>query len=236
MSYILDALRKSDQQRRQGAAPTLASTPMLGAETRRPKFLWMGLLAAAMLISGILIGGWRPWQAGHEPAPVAIVAGPPSDRATEAEKRSLPLTPRVEVAPNLPAPGQLVVTPGQASVAPSPAEKPRQLAAAAVEPAQPIAPVAPVAPKPASAEPGPAVAESKVLARADLPPAIQQDIPKLVVALHAYSSKPGSRLVSVNDQLLHEGEELTPGLILEQITPDGMVFSYKGYRFRNGVR
>ena len=30
--------------------------------------------------------------------------------------------------------------------------------------------------------------------------------------------------------------EVAPGLKLEQITPDGMIFSYKGYRFSRGVR
>jgi hypothetical protein len=29
---------------------------------------------------------------------------------------------------------------------------------------------------------------------------------------------------------------LMSGLQLEQITPDGMIFSYKGYRFKRGIR
>jgi hypothetical protein len=36
--------------------------------------------------------------------------------------------------------------------------------------------------------------------------------------------------------MLQEGEDLAPGIRLEQITPDGMIFSYKGYRFRRGVQ
>jgi hypothetical protein len=36
--------------------------------------------------------------------------------------------------------------------------------------------------------------------------------------------------------MLHEGEYVASGLRLEQITPDGMIFSYKGYRFSRGVR
>jgi hypothetical protein len=35
---------------------------------------------------------------------------------------------------------------------------------------------------------------------------------------------------------MREGGYLTPGLMLEQITPDGMIFSYKGYRFRHGLQ
>ena len=74
------------------------------------------------------------------------------------------------------------------------------------------------------------------MARSDLPAAILQEVPKMTVSLHAYSSNPTSRLVGVNDQLLHEGDSLAPGLVLEQITPADMVFSYKGFRFRQGVR
>ena len=42
-------------------------------------------------------------------------------------------------------------------------------------------------------------------------------------------------MVGINDKLLREGATLPPGLMLEQITPEGMVFAYKGYRFRRGL-
>jgi general secretion pathway protein B len=39
-------------------------------------------------------------------------------------------------------------------------------------------------------------------------------------------------MVIVNDKLLHEGDELLPGLKLEKILQDSLVFNYKGYRFK----
>jgi general secretion pathway protein B len=56
------------------------------------------------------------------------------------------------------------------------------------------------------------------------------------ITVHAYSRTPKDRLVGVNDKLLREGDTLTPDLVLERITPDGMIFSYKGSRFQRGVR
>ena len=53
---------------------------------------------------------------------------------------------------------------------------------------------------------------------------------------HLYSGKPKDRLVGINDRTLREGDSVEPGLVLEQITPDGMVLSYKGYRFLRGTR
>ena len=47
---------------------------------------------------------------------------------------------------------------------------------------------------------------------------------------------PKDRLVGINDRMLREGDSVEPGLVLEQITPDGMILSYKGYRFLHGSR
>ena len=76
---------------------------------------------------------------------------------------------------------------------------------------------------------------AEVLAMAELPLAIQQELPSMSISVHAYSSKARERLVGINGRLLHEGENAAPGLKLEQITPDGMILSYKGYTFRRGV-
>ena len=54
--------------------------------------------------------------------------------------------------------------------------------------------------------------------------------------LSMYSSKPDERLAYINSKKLREGDSVMPGLMLEQITPDGMIFSYKGYRFKHGIR
>ena len=56
------------------------------------------------------------------------------------------------------------------------------------------------------------------------------------ISVHAYSGAPRDRLVGVNNRILHEGEYVAPGLMLEQITLEGMILTYKGYRFRHGVR
>ena len=97
---------------------------------------------------------------------------------------------------------------------------------------------APPAPNPAaSGDTGAAAAMPlpAVMTLAELPLAIQQELPPLSVSVHAYSGKAGDRLVGINNRLLHEGEYAAPGLKLEQITPEGMILSYKGYTFRRGV-
>ena len=62
MSYILEALKKSDQQRQRGATPTLQVAQLTVAAPKRPVFIYYGLLAAVLLITGIMIGWLHPWQ------------------------------------------------------------------------------------------------------------------------------------------------------------------------------
>jgi len=240
MSYILDALRKADQQRQQGAAPTLSSV-QLPAEEAGPRVLpWLLGLAATVFLAGILIGWLQPWKAEPPPGPLpaveAFVAKAPA-AAPPPPPRHQPVPP----APPLPAPAPVAAV----AVAPAPVQTPPAVARPAMPAVVAATPPVVAVRTPAAATPEPAVAgaaksapvpEQKVMAKAELPPAIQQELPAMSVSLHAYSAKPGNRLVSINNQLLNEGDSLTPGLVLQEITRQDMIFSYKGYRFRQSVQ
>ena len=239
MSYILDALRKADQQRQQGAAPTLSSV-QLPAEEAGPRVLpWLLGLAATVFLAGILIGWLQPWKAEPPPGPLpaveAFVAKAPA--AAPQPPRHQPVPP----APPLPAPAPVAAV----AMAPAPVQTPPAVARPAMPAVVAATPPVVAVRTPAAATPEPAVAaaaksapvpEQKVMAKAELPPAIQQELPAMSVSLHAYSAKPGNRLVSINNQLLNEGDSLTPGLVLQEITRQDMIFSYKGYRFRQSVQ
>ncbi len=60
MSYILEALRKSDQQRQRGAAPTLLAGPAIAPAPKQTAYWAYGLLAVLLLGAGIAIGWLRP--------------------------------------------------------------------------------------------------------------------------------------------------------------------------------
>ena len=233
MSYILDALRKSDQQRQHGAAPTLMSVPLPTPGQAHPRRLGLGLMALLLLVIGIVIGWLQPWQAGPQQLPAATL-----DAAPAQAQQNVPRLPSesATVEPR-PLPDRDKRAPAALAPAPTPAPTP----VTAAQPARAAAPAGAPAPPAEAPKPAPkavvadAAVEQKVLSRAELPPDLQQEIPKMQVSLHAYSSKPRSRLVSINDQLLQEGDALISGLILEQVTSDGMIFSYKGYRFRQSV-
>jgi general secretion pathway protein B len=224
VSYILDALRKSDQLRQRGAAPTLLLGQATATAPKQPALLRYGLLALVLLGAGIAIGWLRPWQP-EPPAPAVVAAKPP-----EPELKAQNSAPAMPAVP-APAPAPVPARPqGSASAQLKRQTAPPRVAAKAPQKAAVPEPGRGSASGPAGAAPLPAV-----MAMADLPLALQQELAPMSISVHAYSGKARDRLVGINSRLLHEGEDVAPGLRLEQITPDGMILSYKGYRFRRGV-
>ena len=237
MSYILDALKKSDQQRQLGAAPTLSTVQATAAQDRQPAYWVYGVLAVVLLGAGVAIGWLQPWQA-QQPLPVAEINAmkPLEPKLNLAAPAAQPVQPN---ASRQPEPQSVSAT---RLAAPDNSRNQEAHALARTEPhrtppkavvAHPGEAASAVAKKPPATGLADGAQEQGAMAMAELPDPIRQEIPKMTVSLHAYARNPKDRLVSVNDQLLREGDALSPGLKLEQITPAGMIFSYKEYRFRS---
>lgn len=261
MSYILDALRKSEQQRQQGAAPRLLAAHAAVEERTQYAFFAYGLALAVLVGVGALIGWLRPWQGAARPAAPAAVpeAGPgPSvavlpavpprvdpgaEQGHSAQKSLVALksVPAPEVAipeddtrslaGRPPAPAAPARTPGPRKAAPRPEAAPSRPAAAP----RPEKVSAPAGEEAADGVPTDPAREPQVISMAELPPAIRQEIPAISIPVHTYSSTPAERIVGINDRLLQEGDYLAPGLKVEEIAPDGVIFRYKDYRFRHGL-
>ncbi|HSQ03709.1 MAG TPA: general secretion pathway protein GspB, partial [Burkholderiales bacterium] len=235
MSFILDALRKSDQQRQRGAPPTLRSAQLMSAPPREPRAAWIYAVLAVVLAAAAFTIGWlRPWQTE---SPV-IQAGPVAPQTGDA-KPGEPMIPTRAVVAQAPAelsPSQ------QSSVAPDvqarDASPPKHEAVGTAKTDTPHSATARSAESPRrtrekpveTVKPAPAQ-EEKAVPLAELPAAIRQELPQMTITVHAYSRTPKDRLVGVNDKLLHEGESFSSDLVLERITSDGMIFNYKGTRF-----
>jgi general secretion pathway protein B len=63
MSFILDALRKSENERQQSAVPGISDVPAVVHDARVPKWV-LGVIAT--LSAGILVLGWAWWQSSGE--------------------------------------------------------------------------------------------------------------------------------------------------------------------------
>jgi general secretion pathway protein B len=245
MSYILDALKKSEQQRQRGTAPSLLAAQVPAEVPRSPATLYYGLAAAVLLVVGFAIGMLRPWHAEAPPPqevaakppeavapPAPAVPPPPAPAKVEITIKTEPQTPVSQPVAQPPLPPANDALKAQVPVPAAPAQGAPSRSATALQGNA----ASPVPEQPAGARPANAAPERAPVAFAELPASIQQDIPKLSFLFHLYSGNPRDRLVGINDRMLHEGDSVEPGLVLEQITPDGVILSYKGYRFLRGPR
>lgn len=233
MSYILDALRKSEQQRRHGATPTLLTAQATAPIPAQPRVSMNAWLVAALLGAGILIGWLRPWQREAE---VPIPKPTPKPMAAQPHDPAPPTpAPRLHApdASGKPAPEREDAR--RESVAPALAGQGTR-AGMGRENAANTATTPPGPASLAAGGPAEAAGENSAMSAGDLPSPLREEIPNITISFHVYASKPADRRVMINNELLRQGDGFPPGLVVEQITPDGVVIGYKGFRFRRGVR
>ncbi len=68
-----------------------------------------------------------------------------------------------------------------------------------------------------------------------LPTSVQRELPSLSFSMVIFSANPADRMININGRMMREGQEIGPGLKLEQITPDGAILNFQGHRFHKGV-
>ncbi|MBS0466493.1 MAG: general secretion pathway protein GspB [Proteobacteria bacterium] len=252
MSYILDALQRAQAERGRGSVPGLhtPATPVAGAQAAKAKpagAVATRWLIALILALGLAGGGWWLWRLQSAPAtPVAIAPKPAASAPVAALAPPVPVLPDAPEAappsPPVPAAAPQPRAPAPAAATAKPAPPPRQERAAARTPPPPALAERQPGTPPAAAQQAPVKAPTKappaateatapVFAQADLPPAVREQLPTLQLAGVTYSSNPLYRMVIVNGQVLHEGDQAAPGLVLERIEPGRTVWAFRGYRY-----
>jgi general secretion pathway protein B len=231
MSYILDALRKADAERERGTVPGIHAQPIFAgapasaaARSGIPMWAWIG---AALLVLGLAaVAAWAWLGNGSTPPAVARSAAPPAPAAAPVTA-SVPVVPAPTPTPS-PAPTTAAVAsvPSAAPVARKPV-----VAAAAPKPVVAEPRPAPMPASPASAKAGDSYDENRVYALKELPDDIRSQLPAVSVGGSMYSVKKADRILIINGQVLHEGDAVAPGLMLEQIRLKAAVLAFKGYRY-----
>jgi general secretion pathway protein B len=339
MSYILDALKKSEQERQRGAVPGLHTVQASVSGVRENRSRWLLVLAVALLLNAGLLGYWLyPWQstslksvkrpatgqrpaenragAASDPLPAqlgtssgALETSPESKSKTEAARRKPSSEGRAPAAEATRQPldyigdnrqklSQAATASGASNrtapkadtkvkrdTASGQPRKDRLMERSAVESAKKTASAvqpADARPDPArwqrrewqqetSAAPAPTVeaqeppggsvtsvkpnatlvkpaetdrkaapsartpaAQSLPEVR-ELPLAIRKDLPNLSFSMVVHAPRPADRMININGRTMREGQEISPGLKLEEITPNGAIFNFQGHRFRKGV-
>lgn len=215
MSYILEALKKSEQNRQETLMPDLQTLRLEESmpEAEKERLLWPYYIVA---ILGVGIGGFFAWKSTHQQeATEATVVNAGTEMPTKETLLTEPV--QATTVPNAES-GTTGKTPSSKVVF---AEKP--LDGSTLEPANKGS-----------------VMFSKtrldgVANISELPSDIRSEIPRISFDGHVYSGKREQRSVMINGRKMQEGEMVSADLKLEQITSNGAVFGFKEYRFKLGA-
>jgi general secretion pathway protein B len=208
MSYILDALKKSERQRHLGKAPVYGDA---GAGKSPAFFRWASLAAGLLLVAALLLTVLLPWRR-------APVAPPPAEPAATATV--MPTPPAVRPAP------VAVTTPDTAPPAAEPIAAERPTPEEIKQPVKAAKPASPAAP------PSPPAPGGDAPWLVSLPESFRRGLPPLMVNIHVYAPDEAQRILYINNRPVRRGEQVEGGVVVEDIVPEGVVLQYRGQRFK----
>jgi general secretion pathway protein B len=236
MSFILDALKKSENDRQRQSSPALFEVKV--AAPRRNFPLWaVGL--------GVLLGVnilFLIWFLARQPAPAnsavsEVAAAPAPSNATPSGMVTVPAT-----STYIPAGGTPNVTSGAVNGG-------NEAGVVAPSPAPPLAEEPVLSGQEPSVPPDydardyrpaitPAQANAVAAARREMSAPSRDEVlaqgtqlPDLRLDLHVYDADSAKRFVFVNMRKLREGDSTPEGVRLDAITQTGAKFTYHGTQF-----
>lgn len=226
MSYILEALKKSESERGNSGTPTFQTVHTSSLQyQQRPNRVWPVLLAVIVLMNMAVLGWLVYDKVGPQQADVASAAPtPPADTLAPQPASTSVAEPVIDVPAR---PAALDTETPKTVTAPLSRQEPVNLE-------ERYEVVLEQVPQPTLREPIENT-RSPVRDIYDLPADIQASIPELTFSAHVYSSNPLQRSVVINGDFMEQGDMLTSELRLEEITADGVIMDYRGTRFRSSV-
>jgi general secretion pathway protein B len=219
MSFILDALKKSESERQRQAGPALLEMRIVRPARQLP--IW-ALVIGTVLILSVAALAWVVLRPGPAPATAAATTPAPAGTAPAAGA----------AAATVPAAQNPVATAPAVPVAPLAA--PAQVASA--EPAAQNSAGAdnnPADTEPAVSAPAGRNAESSTAGLRTYNE-LGGSLPELRLDLHVYAANPTERYAFINMHKVHEGDTTVEGAQVKEITRDGVVLDYRGTEFLLG--
>ncbi|MCH7853507.1 MAG: general secretion pathway protein GspB [Proteobacteria bacterium] len=206
MSFILDALKKSEADRQQQSAPDMSSVPTGTVKAATPRWLWMlvGLLAVNLVVVTVIL---------VKPSPVTPTTG--VARTPERVVEPPPANPPAQEIP-LPVGSEKDLPAGQEQR--PPAEPVREFRPEVFRAQAPVQTTAPVT-------------TQTRLTFNDLRVGGNISLPELNIDIHVYSDRSADRFVFINMHQYRENATLEEGPLLREITPEGVILEYTGAVF-----
>jgi general secretion pathway protein B len=218
MSFILDALKKSELERQRQSMPGLMDAPSSLRRGRLP--LWAILLGCLLAINMVVLIVVLMRHGSPSPAAASPRDSSPAERKPAAvEEHFSPLNAAPVYAPEIPVP-PAEASSGESAGAPAAPHLSAQRAAPHTQ--RRSDPVLEEEPSD-NDEVLPSISEINLTGA--------QALPEMHLDVHVYATKPSDRFVFINMRKYREGNTLAEGPVLERIRRDGAVLNYQGLRF-----
>ncbi len=236
MSYILDALKKSEQERGHGNIPDVQTIHSSSLNYRHEKkAYWPYILVAAVILNLLVIIYFMVNR--QAPAIIKTTFVETAVQPQLSSEAGKPATkPDVAIA-------KAPVTPDNTITAIK--DDVKNTATASTETRNTDASIPAVTIKKevkTQANTKPVITNEQATDNSqdiidfyDLPASIKQTLPAIIISAHVYSTNPAQRSIVINNNFMEEGEYFLDGLTLYEITPDGAIFNYQGILFNYGV-
>ena len=250
MSILLDALKKSEEQRHLGKTPDVHAPS--DHDPDKGRAIGPAWIPATLMVVAAILIFWFTWTQYREPE-VAVVSGQPV--AAQREPGAAPPAQAAEAEAGRPprSPVETLAAPEEQPAPDAPAEDPAKSMIARQfnqfqRPATEEIPAQQQPPPPSSAtagpqpRPEPQSGEStgpspsteprgiEPVSYWELPQNVRDGMPEFNITVMVYADAPADRFMLINGQRLRERESLG-GVELEEIRRDGAVFRYRNYRF-----
>ncbi|MEE4217257.1 MAG: general secretion pathway protein GspB [Xanthomonadales bacterium] len=253
MSILLDALKKSEEQRQLGRTPDIhAAGDHNPAGERKPAQLWLPLLLSIVAVAVMSWFGLKQYRepemesvsgspaVSERPAPQAdgqpeqAGLGPTARTPVESFKAPAEQADPVESGPE----GQDEQRRQELAQSFSQFRRPEPAGTAAESAATDTGAEAEAAlqapsPQPArqTAQPRPvAPHESAPISYWELPQNVRDSLPEFHITVMVYAEQPENRFLLINGQRMVEKDSVN-GVVLEEIQRHGAIFRYRNYRF-----
>lgn len=234
MSLILDALRKSEAERRRGQAPDLF-TPAVARSVpnARPGVALLLTAAFALLVAT----GIAFWPHSNPSTPATTTTRPAETVSTPAQRdvTPVPTTSTTRVTKPIPRPSPPALVAASKPVAPRPAMDNRPVEvftvpATAAASSDTDAMTAPIPDAPDAAPADSPDNEPALPSLATLDSATRAQLPPLQLSMHVWNADATRRFAIIDGQRLGEGGRLA-GVVVTEIRRDGVVLDIDGRQF-----
>lgn len=252
MSYILDALRRAEHDRRNAQSTPIEQVAITPQPQTAPASRRRGIVVTVIvlvLIAGLTVFAYGLWlhyrQAVAAPVaqlPVLIPAGEPAPQyAGKAQTSPAPKAVSAVPPPTTAHPNPIADAARLSSLKdlmppkPAPPAVPRHHIKAAPKTAATVTaatgtPAAPLSTSSQSLAPPGATPAANTQALKAMPDSYRADFPQITVQVHVYDSNPAKCWVLIDGKRYKEGDTLPQGPKIYKIVPQGIVFDWQGQR------